>query len=80
MRTYYKVTPPPSKIKTKQKYQKTKQTKKQTNKRIYIYKMAVINLNSNSRHKFPTKTGKTTFPKEFFHKIWLIFGEYQLHC
>ena len=21
--------------------------------------------------KFPTKIGKTTFPKDFFHKIWL---------
>ena len=25
--------------------------------------------------KFPTKNGKTTFPKEFFHKIWLIIGD-----
>ena len=28
---------------------------------------------SISRHiTFPTKNGKSTFPKEFFHKIWLI--------
>ena len=25
--------------------------------------------------KFPTKNGKTTFPMEFFHKIWLIIGD-----
>ena len=25
--------------------------------------------------KFPTKNGKTTFPKEFFLEIWLIFED-----
>ena len=33
----------------------------------YNFKLASI--------KFPTKSGKTTFPKEIFHKIWLIIGD-----
>ena len=37
--------------------------------------MAAKNLNSNSRHKISHKNGKITFPKEFFHKIWLMIGE-----
>ena len=24
---------------------------------------------------FPTKNGKTPFPKEFFHKFWLLIGD-----
>ena len=27
--------------------------------------------------KFPTKNGKTTFPKEFFLEIWLIIEDYK---
>ena len=27
--------------------------------------------------KFPTKNGKTTFPKEFFLGIWLIIEDYK---
>ena len=27
--------------------------------------------------KFPTKNGKTTFPKEFFLEIWLIIGDFK---
>ena len=34
--------------------------------------MAARNLISNSQHKISHQNGKTTFPKEFFHKIWLI--------
>ena len=30
--------------------------------------------------KFPTKNGKTTFPKEFFLEIWLIIEDCKYNC
>ena len=41
--------------------------------------MAAKNLISNSHSdiNFPTKSGKTIFQKEIFHKIWLIVGDYK---
>ena len=34
--------------------------------------MAAETLISNSRHNISNESGKTPFPKELFHKIWLI--------
>ena len=56
--------------------QKNQNTAKQVENQMYDYNMAAKTLISNSRHK-------TTFPKGFFHKSWLIIDDYikvQLHC
>ena len=54
--------------------QKNQNTAKKIENQIYNYKMAAEKKKQfPSRDiKFPTKNGKTTFPKEFFLEIWLI--------
>ena len=42
---------------------------------MYSNKMAAKKQFQTRDIKFPTKTGKTTFPKEFFHQIWFIIGD-----
>ena len=58
-----------------QKNQNTAKKKKKIENRIHNYKMAAKNQFLSQDKKFPTKNGKTTFPKEFFLRIWLIIED-----
>ena len=73
-----------TKNKTNTKRNKTKNKTKQKQKQNKARNLKIGFTISKWRPKiwsqtrninFPTKNGKTTFPKEFFHKIWLIIGE-----
>ena len=57
--------------------QKNKQTNKQNKTKIgyTITKWRPKNQYPSRDIKFSTKNGKTNFPKEFFHEIWLIIED-----
>ena len=65
-----------SKIRTTDKVvQKNHNTAKKSKIGCTVTKWRPKNQFQTRDIKFPTKNGKTTFPKEFFHKIWLIIGD-----
>ena len=59
--------------------QTNKQKKNTHTQNIYCFKMAANILILISRNGHVTKMWKTTFPKEFFNKIWLKIGEHEIY-
>ena len=55
--------------------QKNQYTAKKSKIRYTITKWRPNNQFPSCDKKFPTKNGKTTFPKEFFLEIWLIIED-----
>ena len=52
-------------------------TKKKSKIRYIITKWRPKNQFPSGDIKFPTKNGKSTFPKEFFLEIWLIIEDFK---